>query len=664
MRLRKKPSLLVGLICLGVLGAGCDVANQAECDEPYVCGTCPQSQDCALPGTAMAFQVLSKRAGFFAKPWPADTRLSPDGSPDLADFPNPANASMLTSYLETVAAETRGWGLNAAIFFTFDGAIDPAGLPTTPLQSQAEGASVFLIDVSDGPGRGERFPLAIRFFDHQRQFTPENTLVLRPVLGFPLRQNTRYAAVVDRALSGQDGRPLGASADFERTKYEAEPDNEDLRAWWQSHRPVWDDLEELTGLDRSQVAALTVFTTQDVHSEMEAVAAYVDAQPAPVPSGWNTLADKPDIHRVEAWYETPEFQAGNPPDFDGGGGFVFNQAGVPVPQRVVEIPFTLAVPKGAMPSGGWPIVLYSHGTGGSRNGFASGTDDVADKLARRGLASMGIDQPLHGDRNPWGRNEDIITFNPNNILAMRDNFRQGAADLLVQRKLVGALEVPAGESPTGQAIRFDDSKVAFMGHSQGSLNGPIFMSVSGNTLGAVFSGSGGGLGPAILGKTAPVDIPALIILAMGLEASEFDMDHPVVAIFQIFAERADPLNYSRRLIAEPPGGASPKHLFFSQGLLDEYALPDQTAAMAAASGCWPMQPLIEDLEPFVLCDREALPGPLSGNATGPDGQAITAVMAQYPDDGHFAVFYNEDAQRHYLGFLESLLSQDLPVVGP
>ena len=151
---------------------------------------------------------------------------------------------------------------------------------------------------------------------------------------------------------------------------------------------------------------------------------------------------------------------------------------------------------------------------------------------------------------------------------------------------------------------------------------------------------------------------------MGLVPEEFDLDHPLISAFQIFAERADPLNYARRLLAQPTSGVRPRHLYFSQGLLDEYALPEQAAAMAAASGCSPMEPLVEPIEAFRLRGRNPLDPPISGNAEGPDGNAYTAVMVQYPADGHFAVFDNPDAQRHYLGFLQSLLLDDLPSVGP
>jgi hypothetical protein len=178
------------------------------------------------------------------------------------------------------------------------------------------------------------------------------------------------------------------------------------------------------------------------------------------------------------------------------------------------------------------------------------------------------------------------------------------------------------------------------------------------------SGAGGGLGVALLEKTAPIDIPALIILALDLEESEFDLDHPAINIFQMFSERADPLNYTRRYLKEPHTGAAPRHLFFSQGLLDLYTIPIQIESLAAAAGCMLMTPVSDEVEALNLRGLDPLDPPVSGNATGPNQEPVTAVLVQYPTDGHFAVFDNLTAQRHYTGFLDTLLHDGLPSVGP
>jgi len=64
-----------------------------------------------------------------------------------------------------IAAEAKldGFGLNAAIFARFDGALDPASLPD-PAASQQPGASVYLVNLDAvSPNRGQRTPLIAHF---------------------------------------------------------------------------------------------------------------------------------------------------------------------------------------------------------------------------------------------------------------------------------------------------------------------------------------------------------------------------------------------------------------------------------------------------------------------------------------------------------------------
>ena len=84
--------------------------------------------------------------------------------------------------------------------------------------------------------------------------------------------------------------------------------------------------------------------------------------------------------------------------------------------------FALTVPAGPVPATGWPIAIYSHGTGGD---YASFIDDgTALGLAREGIAVISTDQVLHGPRNPGG-NPELDFFNFGNPYAARDNALQG-----------------------------------------------------------------------------------------------------------------------------------------------------------------------------------------------------------------------------------------------
>jgi hypothetical protein len=129
-------------------------------------------------------------------------------------------------------------------------------------------------------------------------------------------------------------------------------------------------------------------------------------------------------------------------------------------------------------------VLYAHGTGGDYRSFID--DGTATALAGQCLASMGVDQIFHGTRPgaPTGPNAEAriqtLFFNFENPLAARTNPRQSGVDEAARARLFTASGattiVPASVSKEGTEIRFDGSKLAFFGHSQGGLNGPLFRS--------------------------------------------------------------------------------------------------------------------------------------------------------------------------------------------
>src|SRR5690606_35661071 len=112
-------------------------------------------------------------------------------------------------------------------------------------------------------------------------------------------------------------------------------------------------------------------------------------------------------------------------------------------------------------------------------------DGTARALAQRCLASMGIDQVLHGTRPGAPPESDpnrdskieLYFFNFENPLAARTHNRQATADVVQQARLFteSKAKIPASVSKTGADIAFDGSKVLFFGHSQGGLNGPLFL---------------------------------------------------------------------------------------------------------------------------------------------------------------------------------------------
>src|SRR5262249_54719155 len=138
-----------------------------------------------------------------------------------------------------------------------------------------------------------------------------------------------------------------------------------------------------------------------------------------------------------------------------------------------------------MPPNGYPIALYAHGTGGDYRSIVRESRPIGFLLSVQCIASMGVDQIFHGTRPgspPLGienRTSEIQLrfFNINNPIAARNNGCQSAIDVTQQSRLFSVTHqtIPASVSQTGTEIKFDASKMIFVGHSQGGVNGPIFM---------------------------------------------------------------------------------------------------------------------------------------------------------------------------------------------
>ena len=134
-----------------------------------------------------------------------------------------------------------------------------------------------------------------------------------------------------------------------------------------------------------------------------------------------------------------------------------------------------------------------------------------------------------------------------------------------------------------RTIKLDPNRIVYMGHSQGALNGPLFLAVEPDVQGGVFSAAGGTLSITPEQKTKPSDINALVASFVPVsDDKEVDRWHPATALLQTFIESGDPTNYARYWFHDPRPGTSPRHIFMTAGLDDEYTPPDSIFALAAA----------------------------------------------------------------------------------
>ena len=378
-----------------------------------------ESCECSSEGVRMRLAALDQ--GFYAQPWPLATRLRDDGTLDLDGFPTPPNATFIVANLPTIASKTHGFSTNGAIFASLDGALDPDTLPGVA-ESLDDGASAYLVEVERGSAtRGERTPISCGYRAEATAYNPPHFLACVPFPGFALRPATRYALVLTDALLDAEGEPLRASQRLLDVLH-GRDDGEDALAaeLIDAYAPLADFLLADAHADADaleHVVGGTVFSTQDPTAELRALAEAVQALDPPEVTDVRAYegalpTESGSYVALQGTYDTPIYQQGQTPYQLAGGEITFEADGTPFQSGTLSLRFGLSVPMGAMPAGGWPVVLYHHGTGGDAYTFIE--DGTAENLAQVGVAMIGVDAPVHGTRKPDGVAPDLLFFNVTN----------------------------------------------------------------------------------------------------------------------------------------------------------------------------------------------------------------------------------------------------------
>jgi hypothetical protein len=446
------------------------------------------------------------------------------------------------------------------------------------------------------------------------------------------------------------------------------------------------------GIAASDIAHLTVFTTNDPASELFRVIDDVRVSvPAPtVLSGsWKATGSVSTYDVYEGQYgPSPNYQHGNIPfaNEGDGGNFVFDASGKPTIANAFTLRFALVVPKASacpMPASGYPIVLYAHGTGGDYRSIITEYNAIGDALAQKCVASMGIDQIFHGTRpgappaTDSNRESEIevLFFNLINIVAARTNARQAAVDVVQEARLFteSHITVPATISRTKQPISFDARSLGFFGHSQGSLNGALYLAGDDSAKGGVLSGSGNMLIIALLEKTKPdPSIAQLVKTLLGLtspdDAAELTVFHPVLNMAQTIVDTIDPIHYMGYVAEHPRAGHTPKSLLITEGIAadgtgDSYAPPHGIEVGSVAAGVPRLEPGVRSVAEAAFSGLLDVSAPVWGNIAS--GKA-TGALSQWPpvagQDGHFVVFDVPQAHAQAMGFCQMLTAGALPAI--
>lgn len=639
----------------------------------------------------------------FELPYPNDLRLRSDGTIDLGHLSS-GQEELLQHYFD-FAANNRlgGFGTNGAAFFRFSEPIDPDSLPETDEASVAQDAPVVWINVDPGsPDYGRRLPLRFSFRERAGTYIGPNSLAVRRVPGFVMRPGSRYAVLITDGLRDIQGRPVQADEAFAALLDNRSPDTElqSAHAAYESLRAFLDDAQ-IEG-----VVSAALFSTGEPTALAGLARDVVYKRPAPVATDLVVVSETDAYVEIQGKYVAPNFQQGSSPypSPDQGGAIAVDPvSGEPEVVREEQLRFALTIPSGPMPEEGWPVVLYAHGTGGDfrsfiRKGVAERLARVRDKQGQEvaRLAMVGIDQVIHGTRAPAGTFPDVLAFNMTNPKSWAHNLVQGGIDNFSLLRMVRELrfsKVPwaaksgrSDEMDFGQQVKLDAEQVGFMGHSQGTLSGPVFVAHEPAVCCVVLSGAGGDGAISFLRQEVPVNVANLVRLALKEPVDEF---HPVVNLWQQVLEQADPNNYAALLIRQPLSGHPSRHLLLGEGLVDHYTPIQTTESLALAIGLPLLGPVHRPVPDLALAEIDPGTLPATRNVKTPSG-AVTAGLLQYPavpsgescqdgvgceetdycdgtlcrHDGHYVMFQHPDAQRQISLFFATTVRDGTPTIVP
>lgn len=612
---------------------------------------------------------------YFGAPWPDDRRLEEDGTLDTEAFPNPNNGGLFKIVVESSNKMFKGWGLSSPIYLPFGAAIDPESLPQTPQDAVGENASVYLTAIDPAsPVYGKRVPLEWQWMPEETSFLPGNVLAARPVVGLPLEEETLYALVVTTSVKDGNGLPVGPQEDLWRVLNPWKDENQPAdAAHWQPLVKFLDD----RGIARETIAGAAVFTTQNATGELFRVRDAALELPAPrlesLEFAW-TRSERNDLEGgfalFRGTYEAPNFQHGDAPYARKGGEFRFDENGKALVAAQESLRVSICVPTSTpVPAQGFPVVLYSHGTGGD---YESGVSDrTCALMATRGIAVFSMDQVLHGPRAPenaacHGMPVENCFFNIVNGQAGRTTIQQSAIDNISLRRLAesAVIDPALARNPFDDEIKFDTRHLGFFGHSQGGLTGALYAAIEPELSGVALSAGGGHLTTSILERDEGMlkDLAESgLFLALTDVGEKLDQFHPALGFIQMLGEAADPLTWAPRWFRRPTGQR--KHVFMVGGWLDDATPVASTEALAANGGV----PQLDVGHRASTAHEESglapVVGPVSGNipANG-EGAAVTAGLQQFPEGDHFPIFRYDSARLQLATFLSGVVDGRVPEI--
>jgi hypothetical protein len=473
----------------------------------------------ALPATALAGTKA-------LQPFPSNLDTVADSSQVTGlrvNVPLPACATRPSDCADdAVINSLDGFNIQPRITIPFSGPID---------LSTVSSSNIFLV----GPG------------DHvvgvnQPVWEPlTNTLYVES--NDQLQQDSTYLLVVTNGVRDTNGDPVAPTfqhdLNFGQTK---DPAKKAYR------KAVLDALNSAfaAGVSPDDVADASLFTTQSITAISEKIRDQIRSAPVPTanfnlgPDGLRTVFANSPLLKID-WNQqrlvagplethavpvlaTQVFPGSiakiaygsfAAPDYENASQVippVGTLTGVPAVQRVNQLVFTLFIPSGAAPAGGWPVAIFGHGFTDSMNGAPW---VVASTLAHAGFATIAINVVGHGygagstytvtppagsavtfaaggrgiDQNGDGKIDSTEGVNAANgsIVSNSDGLRQTVFDLgSLTHMLQAGIDVDGNGSPD-----LSPSRIYYSGQSFGGIYGVEFLGLESTIRAGVPNVAGG-----------------------------------------------------------------------------------------------------------------------------------------------------------------------------
>lgn len=398
----------------------------------------------------------------------------------------------MTTYLDPILKHTRfslratnyldGFGVSTPVWIHASTPPNPAMFPDYEEPSVNDPLFCVVLENEEHPHYGEVWPIDVTYM--------EDVNLIQIVPHLPFAENTTYACVAQSELC-TELCDCYQTPDHLRYVMADQPDPSDpdyafLEPYRQEFAPYFAKLFDQYDISKWDVANVTFFSTMWLSHDLLDIREQLDEMAQtdpPVVENWEIDNDERMRFYVDSsWegtYQTVEWRLW--------GAFIHDEQGDPVPVGRKPVTVRLNIPKkginGYEPP--YPVVIFGHGLLGNRLRVVT----IAETLASFGIATIGIDWVYHGDRESGFEIaapllaviQQVLQFTPvMQPQQMRDNFRQGVADIFWLKHLIqglGELDLAPYDTGGDGIPDLDVSRIMYAGISMGASHGTILAAV-------------------------------------------------------------------------------------------------------------------------------------------------------------------------------------------